>query len=101
MFCPPENKELLSKIKEYNVGATFKCAPKPFSQLFSIHGGVPTSNTSNVVPLVNALRSDKQESTYCALFDLLTTLCAPKKTHADFKFTATNAIQLFFFKYHN
>lgn len=80
-------QKLKNGIKELIVNATFKSAPKPFTQLFSIHVNLgSTSNTSNVVPLVYALMSDKKRSTYSALFVSLTTLWrkfALRKIHAD------------------
>lgn len=74
VFCSDEAKPLLGEVKEYFCDGTFKSAPKPFHQLFIIYGDLGSSSgTTNVVPLVFALMSDKKESTYSALFDMLQT----------------------------
>lgn len=48
---------------------TFKCTPKPFRQIYSIHGEID----GIVKPLAYALLVDKKKSTYKKLFQLLKT----------------------------
>lgn len=69
-----------------------KVAPTIFTQLYSIHGVYRNS----VIPLVFALLSDKQESTYQKLIEALQVLCPswnPKTVMADFEKAAINAFQ--------
>lgn len=100
VFCFDEAKQLLGEVKEYFCDGTFKSTPKPFHQLFIIYGDLGSSSgTTNVVPLVFALMSDKKESTYSALFDILQAKFPewkPDKFHLDFEVATSNALKLIF-----
>lgn len=96
LFCLEESKQFLDNVKEYFGDGTFKAAPKTFVQLHVIFGDVgSTSKTTNVIPIFYALMTDKKESSYSALFDLIKTVCPqwnPEKFHADFETGVTNAL---------
>lgn len=100
IFCTKEAKQLLKSVKEYFVDATFKTSPRPFPQLLSILGDLrSTSQTTSVIPLIHVLMSDKKESTYAALFDILKTKFpdwCPTIFHADFEIAVANALRCFF-----
>lgn len=100
IFCNVETLCLLPNIKEYFVDSTFKSTPRPFYQLLSIHGDIgSTSETCHVVPIFYALMSDKKESSYHAIFDILNTKYVewkPLKIHMDFEIATSNAIKNIF-----
>ncbi|KAL0810826.1 hypothetical protein ABMA28_010136 [Loxostege sticticalis] len=99
VFCKSEAKKYFCRVKEYFGDATFR-TPYPFSQLFTIHGALGDGSTdTNVVPLVYALMSDKKETTYFALFDILKANFEdfhPQKFHCDFEFAPSNALKAIF-----
>lgn len=100
VFCSDEAKQLLGEVKECFCDGTFKSAPKPFYQLFIIYGDLGSSSaTTNVVPLFFVLMSDKKESTYSALFDVLHARFPEwklEKIHLDFEVATSNALRIIF-----
>lgn len=51
---------------------TFKSAPRPFYQLFTIHVDIDsTEETTNIFPVLYALLPNKRETTYFALFTII------------------------------
>lgn len=63
---------MLPQIEEFFCDGTFFSCPKPFTQMFSIHADIAVSaSTTNVVPIVYALMSDKKQESYYALFKII------------------------------
>lgn len=76
LFCSQENREVLQSFADQNHfffgDGTFKRAPTPFYQLFTIHVDVGSCDSStNVIPVIYALLPNKCENTYYALFSLI------------------------------
>lgn len=70
------------------VDGTFKCSPKFFTQLFTVHGML----NGYYVPLVFALVHSKESSAYAHVFNVIVRecrkfnkVCAPKIVYADFE----------------
>ena len=60
-----EQLELLSKAKQWFADGTFKIAPEPFKQLFSIHAYIKAEDGGQIhVPLVYVLMTDKKKGSY-------------------------------------
>lgn len=97
VFCSPYARQKVGGIHEFMGDGTFKCCPKPFYQLYSIHGDIgSTVETTNVMPLIFALLPNKSQATYNILFNLIKSALInfkPKKYHSDFERGAMNAIQ--------
>ena len=64
IFTGKTNLQFLSQCKTIYVDGTFKSCPKPFTQVYSIHG----LYGGYVVPLVYALLTDKSATTYYNIF---------------------------------
>lgn len=100
VFISKEAKNMLTQLSEFFIDGTFASCPKPFGKLFTIHGNMGSSlSTTNIIPLVNSLLSDKKEAIYFALFDIITSQIPgwkPTTIHADFETASTNAIRIFF-----
>ncbi|KAL0852101.1 hypothetical protein ABMA28_000341 [Loxostege sticticalis] len=98
VFISKEAKNMLTQLSEFFIDGTFASCPKPFGQLFTIHGNMGSSlSTTNIIPLVYSLLSDKKEATYFALFDIITSQIPgwkPTTIHADFETASTNAIRI-------
>lgn len=67
LFATARNKEELSRTRHLYCDGTFKSAPKPFLQVYSIHGDID----GIVKPLAYAMLLNKEQSTYTILFNLL------------------------------
>lgn len=60
------------KLCTYFGDGTFRCVPKPFYQLFSVHADLgSTQRTTFVVPVAYGLLPNKNEATYSRFFKLL------------------------------
>lgn len=96
IFCTQRARELLLTVQDYYSDGTFKICPKPFDQLYTIHGDIgSTVNSTNIVPLVYALMSDRQQSSYVALFSLIKSQVPgwnPTKYKTDYEKAAMSAI---------
>lgn len=97
IFCLNENKGILSAIKHIFCDGTFQCCPPPFDQLYVMHGDVGSSqSTTNVVPLLYALLSDRKTETYdlfCKLVSSQIDNFCPKKITMDMEQAAVNAFK--------
>ncbi|KAH9628438.1 hypothetical protein HF086_015968 [Spodoptera exigua] len=72
VFGTHNAKHLLATVEHIFADGTFKICPKPFYQLYTIHGDLGSSEeTSNVVPLVYALLLNKKQATYEILFQII------------------------------
>lgn len=96
IFCSQETRKLIPLITEFFFDGTFKSCPRPFYQLFTVHGEVgSTAETTNVIPLIFVLMCDKKEKNYSIVFSLLKSKLGwnPSKIHCDYERAAINAIK--------
>ena len=93
------NLECLCSVKELFMDGTFKCCPRFFQQLYTIHG----FSNGNCVPLVYVLLSGKSEDVYRTCLTSIIGLCddknlkfKPEIIHVDFELTVMNVIRELF-----
>ena len=89
------NLKVLSKSTAWFVDGTFKCSPKYFLQMFTIHGLV----NGHYIPLVFCLFNKKTVATYKRVFQVLTEALAERKLqsaptliYADFEKAIQTAV---------
>lgn len=95
LFATKKSKAELAQVRHFYCDGTFKCAPKPFLQIYSFHGKID----SVVKPLAYALLPDKKKTTYLILFRLLKSTVPDidiKMFTSDFEEAAVRAIQIVF-----
>ena len=100
IFSCVSNLEVLCKIvNEIFIDGTFKCCPKFFEQLYTIHG----FKNGHYIPLVYALLPSKSENTYVTFMSILCKLCEdknlqfkPKLIHVDFEMAMHNTVRRIF-----
>lgn len=82
-----------SKSKFYFGDATFKCVPKPYYQLYTIHVDLNSDDHStNVVPVIFALMANKEQSSYVRLFETIKNHGIDLKTYkCDYEIAQINA----------
>lgn len=74
VFCTNNCRQTIANVTEFFIDGTFKTCPTPFTQIFSLHGDVgSTFDNTNVVPLVLALMTHRQQSSYFKLFSMIKT----------------------------
>lgn len=74
IFCSKTSRKIIksSKSKSYLADGTFRCCPKIFYQLYSLHLDIMSSvNSTNVVPVIYGLLPNKSEETYTRFFKLI------------------------------
>ncbi|XP_063394302.1 uncharacterized protein LOC134679329 [Cydia fagiglandana] len=96
IFCSMESRHLMGKIKMFLSDGTFKSCPKPFAQLYVIHGDLgSTENSTNIIPLVYAMLSSKTKHIYETLFHLIKSRIPdwqPEKYKTDYEEAAMQAV---------
>lgn len=97
VFCFEDARKNIENIKEIFIDGTFSSCPRPFVQLYIIHGDVGSSILSNNVrPLYFALMTDKKTSSYYILFNLIKSQLPafkPNKVHCDYEKAPINALR--------
>lgn len=97
IFASDAAKTMLGKVKNVLSDGTFKICPKPFMQLYTIHGDIGSTETSsNVVPLVYALLMNKRQNTYELLLHLIKSQIpdwCPETFKMDFEIAAMKAVE--------
>lgn len=100
VFADKETLEHIKHIKVYLSDGTFQSCPKPFIQLYSIHGDLGSNEEqTRIVPLFYVLLNRKNEETYTTLFRLLKSHISdwePLKYVTDYEKAAMNAISTVF-----
>jgi hypothetical protein len=72
IFATPLARETMKTCKKFYEDGTFKSCPRPFYQLYSLHGFIGNDDdTNNLIPIIYALLPDKSEKTYTRLFTSL------------------------------
>ena len=90
---------LCNNMSELFIDGTFKCCPRFFFQLYTIHG----CKNGNYVPLVYCLLPSKSEACYIKMWSLLLDYCRnkgltlqPEVIHVDFEKAMHNAVNFLF-----
>lgn len=101
IFCSKMCRKAVNYLrnKQFFGDGTFKRAPKPFKQFFSIHVDLNScKNYTNIVPIIYALLPDKSEETYRRLFSFLKeSLCVEiSYFKCDFETGLMNAVKSVF-----
>ena len=100
IFSTGTNLECLaSNVTELFIDGTFKCAPKFFYQMYSVHG----MKNNNYIPLLFAILPSKTQQCYRQLWEAVLKLCtdrrlnlAPSVIHIDFEQAMITGVQSFF-----
>jgi hypothetical protein len=86
-------------VKEIFIDGTFKCCPKFFEQLYTIHG----YSNGHYIPLVFALLVSKSEDTYRKFLQHVIDICSarnltfkPAVVHVDLEITVHNVFRQMF-----
>ena len=98
VFCTPQSMEYVKRVNIFFCDGTFKSvAFTSFSQLYSIHGDIGSSiDSTNIIPLIYVLMSDKSERSYVCLFSMLQSrlpYMKPKQFTLDYEVAASNALK--------
>lgn len=100
IFCTEKAKLSICKATDFYSDGTFKSCPKPFSQLYVIHADMgSTSNSTNLMPIVYALMSERNVKSYFILFSMIKAQIPgwnPVKYKTDFEKAAMTAIKNLF-----
>lgn len=99
IFSTDQNLDCIRDMEELFIDGTFKCCPKYFYQLYSIHG----CKNGNYVPLLFALLPSKSEECYKQMWSFIQNCCLqkgfeiqPRVIHIDFERSMHNAIRVAF-----
>lgn len=99
VFCSSDAREIMKKIKHLFMDGTFKSCPRPFQQLFTIHGDIGSdTNNTNVIPLVYAFMTHRTKTAYSLLFNLIASQIPewrPAKVTIDFEEGTMKALTKF------
>ena len=100
VFCIEEAKNVICEIDHFLCDGTFKSCTEPFTQLYSIHGDFrSTENSTNIIPLIYAYMSHRDEESYTIIFNLIKSQVPgwqPLKFLIDFEKAAMKAIKATF-----
>lgn len=101
LFASEEGREILKQAKEFYCDGTFKSAVPPFSQLYTIHADLGSTNDQNmnIIPVLYALLPNKKQSTYEIMLHLIKSQIVefqPNLFITDFEFSALAAIRKVF-----
>ena len=99
IFSTVQSMDCLYDVGELFIDGTFKCRPKYFYQLYSIHG----CKNGNYVTLVFTLLPSKSEECYLKMWSFIQNSCSengyelhPRTIHIDFEKSMHNAVQATF-----
>lgn len=93
IFCREDVRSVVKSFRHILCDGTFKSCPKPFKQLYSIHGY--SEKNKSVTPIIFCLLPDKRQETYEILFRLIKSVFPvwkPLKVTMDYEQTAMNAV---------
>lgn len=99
IFTCNSNLQCMCDVDDVFIDGTFKCAPKYFYQLYSIHG----CKNGNYVPLLFALLPSKDGPLYTKFWTSVFKLCSdqsmcfkPKTINVDFELAMINSLRTLF-----
>jgi hypothetical protein len=97
--CTSNLRVLCTQVKDIFIDGTFKCCPKFFEQLYTIHG----YSNGHFIPLVFALLVSKSEDTYRKFLQHVIDICSarnltfkPAVVHVDLEITVHNVFRQMF-----
>lgn len=97
IFIIEECKQWIAGIKLFFSDGTFKVAPSPYKQLYTVHGDLGSDDEhTRVVPCIYALLPNKQQGTYERMFKAIKLNIPnfePVLMKIDFETAAINAIK--------
>lgn len=99
VFASTVGKDVLKSFADFFIDGTFKSCSKQFTQLYTIHADIgSTNNETNIIPVAYALLKNKSRATYENLFNILKNVANwnPKNISMDFEQAAIIAIQNIF-----
>lgn len=100
IFSAGDMRHLMSTLEDFLGDGTFKSCPKPFLQLYTVHADFGSQNvTTNIVPVVYALMSHKDQKSYEILFNMIKSQIPdwkPKTYKSDYEIAAMKAIKKIF-----
>lgn len=100
VFCIKEAREIIPQIQDFLSDGTFKSCPKPFNQIYTMHGNFKsTQNETNIIPLIYAFMTRRDAKSYEILFSLIKSEIPdwkPKKYKTDFEKAAMKSIKSVF-----
>lgn len=95
VFCLPDMIKHLTDVKEYYGDGTHKSCPKPFAQIYTLHGDFSSTQTeSRILPMVYILMSDMSTESYIIMFRIILsriTSWKPSKFMFDYEKASKNA----------
>ena len=96
LSCTSNLRVLCTQVKEIFIDGTFKCCPKFFEQLYTIHG----YSNGHYIPLVFALLVSKSEDTNRKFLQHVIDICSarnltfkPAVVHVDLEITVHNVFR--------
>lgn len=92
VFCSTEARETIKNVRHFFADGTFKSAPPPFKQIYTVHG----LTAAGITPLIYCLLPNKLQFTYERLFTILKESIPDINPHifqTDFEIAAMNAAQ--------
>lgn len=100
VFCSKEARNIIPEISDFFSDGTFYCCTEPFNQLYTILGDCQSTDSStNIVPLVYALMSNRETKSYVILLNLIKSQIpgwCPKTYKTDFETAMMKAVKLVF-----
>uniref|UniRef100_A0A2A4J8U0 MULE transposase domain-containing protein n=1 Tax=Heliothis virescens TaxID=7102 RepID=A0A2A4J8U0_HELVI len=100
VFCSLQARETVKSVSHFFGDGTFKSAPYPFKQIYTLHGDTgSTSNQTRIAPLIFSLLPNKEEVTYLRLFELIKKYLpgmTPTYYQTDYELPAMNAFKIVF-----
>ena len=99
IFSCNTNLQCLADVSDVFMDGTFKCCPKFFAQLYTVHG----YNNGNYVPLLYMLLPGRSENVYRQAFEIIITKCSdsgltfsPSVFHIDFESAVIKVVKQMF-----
>lgn len=100
LFASSEAREVLRKAKHVFLDGTFKSASPPFTQLYTIHVDMgSTDDTNGIIPVIYALLPNKKQKTYEILLEVIKSQIPdfqPDTFTLDYEASAMSAIENIF-----
>ncbi|XP_063383432.1 uncharacterized protein LOC134669686 [Cydia fagiglandana] len=100
IFITPDSQNNLKNIENFFMDGTFKITPKPYVQLYTVHGDIGSDlEFTKMVPFFFVLLPNKKQRTYEMMFQSIKELVPnfnPKNVKVDFELAAKNALQIVF-----
>lgn len=97
LFCSKEARRIIPNIKIILLDGTFEVCPAPFTELYTMHGDLGSSDElTNIIPLVYVLITKKTKEMYVRMLELIKSTIpgfSPTEIITDFERAAIAAVQ--------